>query len=99
VLDELRPQGPVYPALIAPKSKLEISSDGGKDMDFTVREAGDYLYLLAARRDAPTAQVSYSGLPASITDGEVLFENPRHVTVTGGKLTDWFAPHDVHVYR
>jgi hypothetical protein len=99
VLDELKPDGPLYPALIAPDSKLKLSSDGAKDMDFTVREAGEYIYLLASRRDAETAQVSYSGLPAGITDGEVLFESPRHVTVTDGKFTDWFGPHEVHVYR
>lgn len=99
VLDELRPDGPLYPALIAPDADLKLTSDGGKDMDFTVREAGQYIYVLAARRNAATAQVSYSGLPATITDGEVLFENPRHVTVTDGKFTDWFGPHDVHIYR
>lgn len=99
VLDELRPSGPVYPALIAPNSDLKITSDGGKDLEFVARESGDYLYLLAARREGATVQVSFSGLPASLTGGEVLFESPRHVTVSGGKFTDWFAPHDVHIYR
>lgn len=99
VLDELRPDGPLYPALIASDSNVKLTSDGGKDMDFTVREAGQYIYLLAARREAATTQVSFSGLPPMITDGEVLFESPRHVTVTDGKFTDWFGPHDVHVYR
>ena len=99
VLDELRPEGPLYPALIAPNSQLKLTSDAGPEMEFTVRDAGEYTYVIAARREAPTAQVSYSGLPESVTDGEVLFESPRHVTVTGGKFTDWFAPHDVHVYR
>ena len=50
----------------------------------------------------------------SLRGGQVLFEfvqdpppppvDParqtfRSVAVTGGALTDWFAPHDVHVYR
>ena len=99
VLDELRPQGPLYPALIAPKSKLQVTSDGGNQMDYTIREAGEYVYLLAARREGTTTEVSYSGLPNDLHDGEVLFESLRHVTVTNGKFTDWFAPHDVHVYR
>ena len=99
VLDELRPDGPLYPALIAPHSNLKLSSDGGAAMEFTVREAGDYVYVIAARREGATVKVSYSGLPQDVRDGEVLFESPRHVTVEDGKFTDWFGPHDVHVYR
>ena len=99
MLDELSPKGPLYPALIAPASKLHISSDGDKAIEFTVREAGDYIYILAARREGSTVQVSYSGLPQGIEDGVVLFESPRHVKVADGKFTDWFGPHDVHVYR
>ena len=99
VLDELRPDGPLYPALIAPVSNLKLSSDGGAAMEFTVREAGDYVYVIAARREGATVKVSYSGLPQDVRDGEVLFESPRHVAVEDGKFTDWFGPHDVHVYR
>ena len=99
VLDELRPDGPLYPALIAPNSKLNVVSDAGGTMDFVVREAGQYVYLLATRREGPTVQVTFSGLPPNLVDGDVLFEAPRHVKATEGKLTDWFAPHDIHVYR
>lgn len=99
VLDELRPDGPLYPALIAPDSKLKLTSDGGAAMEFTTREAGDYIYVVAARREGATVKVSYSGLPQGVRDGEVLFESPRHVVVQDGKFTDWFGPHDVHVYR
>ena len=99
VLDELRPSGPLYPALIAPASSLKFTSDGGPAMEFTIREAGDYIYVLAARREGATVKVTYSGLPQGVHDGEVLFESPRHVSVVDGKFTDWFAPHDVHVYR
>lgn len=99
VLDELRPEGPLYPALIAPNSTLHVSSDAGATMDFAVREAGEYVYLLAARRDAATVQVTFSGLPDKLQEGDVLFESPRLVKVVDGKLTDWFGPHDVHVYR
>ncbi len=99
VLDQLSPKGPLYPALIAPASKLKITSDGDKAMEYAVREAGEYIYILASRREGPTVQVSFSGLPQGIEDGEVLFESPRHVKVVDGKFTDWFAPHDVHVYR
>ncbi|HZL25644.1 MAG TPA: hypothetical protein VFC39_03850 [Acidobacteriaceae bacterium] len=99
VLHELSPGGPLYPALIAPPSKLAIQSDGGPALEYTVREAGSYIYVLAARREGATVEVNFSGLPANITDGEVLFESPRHVKLADGKFTDWFGPHDVHVYR
>ena len=99
VLDELRPDGPIYPALVANASTLPISSDGGAASEFAVREAGEYIYILASRREGATVQVSYSGLPSGITDGEVLFESPRHIAVANGKFTDWFGPNDVHIYR
>lgn len=99
VLDELRPGSPLYPALVAPKSSLAIHSDGGSGLEYTVREAGDYIYLLAAKREGDTVQVNFSGLPGNITTGEVLYEAPRQVQVTGGAFTDWFGPNEVHVYR
>lgn len=99
VLDELRPGSPVYPALVAPKSTLTIHSDGGDGLEYTVREAGDYIYLLAAKREGDTVQVNFSGLPDGISTGEVLYEAPRHVAVANGKFTDWFGPNEVHVYR
>jgi hypothetical protein len=99
VLDELRPGSPLYPALVAPQSTLAIHSDGGDGLEYTVREAGDYIYLLAAKREGDTVQVNFSGLPDDITPGEVLYEAPRHVEVANGKFTDWFGPNEVHVYR
>lgn len=99
VLDQLSANGPLYPALIAPASKLKIASDGDNAMEYTVREAGEYVYILASRREGSTVQLTFSGLPPGIEDGEVLFESPRHVKVVDGKFTDWFGPHDVHIYR
>jgi hypothetical protein len=99
VLDELKPDGPLYPALIAPNSRLQVSANGDQAMELTVRESGQYIYLLAARREGATAEVNFSGLPQGLQDGEVLFESPRHVSVVDGKFTDWFGPHEVHVYR
>jgi hypothetical protein len=99
VLDELSPASPLYPALIAPNSTLAIESTGGPGLEYLVREAGNYIYLLAAKREGDTAQVTFSGLPPGVTDGEVLFEAPRHVQVANGSFTDWFGPDEVHVYR
>ncbi|MHB8654833.1 MAG: hypothetical protein ACYDA9_13245 [Terriglobia bacterium] len=99
VLDELKPDSPVFPALVAPDSSLHIELQGASDIEYLAREAGGYLYVLAAKRQGSTVKVEFSGLPAGIGEGEVLYEAPRKVAVTGGKFTDWFAPHDVHVYR
>lgn len=99
VLDELRPDGPLYPALIAPDSKLPIHADSGKNLEFTVRESGDFVYVLAARREGETSEIQFTGLPKGITDGNLLFEDPRAVKVADGSFTDWFGPHEVHLYR
>lgn len=99
VLDELQPGSPLYPALVAPKSGLAIQADGGSGLEYTIREAGDYIYLIAAKREGDTVQVNFAGLPDGISSGEVLYEAPRKVAVTGGKFTDWFGPNEVHVYR
>jgi hypothetical protein len=98
VLDELRPEGPLYPALVAPDSKLPISSSV-KDVEYVVRESGDFLYILAARRESDTSEIKFSGLPSGIADGTLLYEEPRAVKVTEGSFTDWFGPHEVHLYR
>jgi hypothetical protein len=99
VLDEFSPSSPLYPALIAPSSKLNLHTDGGARMEYTVREAGPYIYLLAAEREGDTVQVKFSNFPLNIEDGEVLFEAPRHIKVAKGGFTDWFGPEEVHVYR
>jgi hypothetical protein len=99
VLEELRPGSPLYPALIAPHSSLVIHSDGGSGLEYTVREAGAYIYLLAAKREGDTVQVKFSGLSSKISAGVVLYEAPRHVEVANGEFTDWFGPNEVHVYR
>ena len=72
---------------------------GASDIEYRAREAGGYLYIMAAKRQGSTVHVEFSGLPAGIQTGDVLFEAPRKVTVSDGEFTDWFAPHDVHVYR
>ena len=64
-----------------------------------MREAGDDLFILACQKEGPTIQVRFTGLPASCGAGQVVFEEPRQVTAQAGSFTDWFGPHDVHVYR
>jgi hypothetical protein len=100
VVEEIGERSPLYPALLAPDSKIAVTLSGGaNDVDFCVREVGDDLFILAARREGATAQVTFRGLPAGRSTATVLYEEPRTVEVKDGALTDWFAPHDVHVYR
>ena len=69
------------------------------DVEFIVREVPPYLHLIACKREGATKTITLSGLPAWVAAGEVLYELPRTVTVSGGQFTDTFAPFDIHVYR
>ncbi|HEU4752048.1 MAG TPA: hypothetical protein VFU47_02990, partial [Armatimonadota bacterium] len=100
VIEELGDRSPLAPALTAPASSLPVRLESASPgVEYTVREAGKDLYLLACKREGGTLQARVTGLPAGITRGEVMFEAPRQVTVTGGAFTDWFGPFEVHVYR
>jgi hypothetical protein len=99
VVEEIGEKSPLYPALTAPDSTLPVRASGADGIEYCVREAGDDLFVLACKREGQTAPVEWSGLPPDIRGGEVLYEEPRTVSVKDGRFTDWFAPHDVHVYR
>jgi len=64
-----------------------------------VREVGNEVYLLACKRQGNTVQVKFTGLPSSISGGDVVYEEPRKIEVKNGAFTDWFAPFDMHVYQ
>jgi hypothetical protein len=104
----------IGPALVAPDAPNQVTT-GANDVDVLTRKDGQTLYLIAVRR-SPTAtnKVSFAGLPASLSRGEVMFEyvqrplsppvDPtkqafRLVTVANGGFQDWFGPHDSRVYR
>jgi len=100
VVREIGDHSPLASALVAPDSSAPITITGVTvpDLEFRVREAPPYLYILASKREGATATVTFSGLPAWAAAGEVLYES-RVVTVANGQFTDTFAPFDVHVYR
>jgi len=101
------------PALAAPAAKVAVrTSTSG--IEVAVRRAGSFLYVIAVRRSGGVSRVKLTGLPAGVSGGEVLFEYEqrplpppivaghqvlRRVDVAGGSFSDWFALHDVHVYR
>lgn len=103
----------VAPVLSAADAKLPVKASAA-GIEFVTREAGGFLYLIAVRRAGITSLVRFSGLPGHIVGGRVLFEyvqEPppppiesghqvfREIAVAGGGFSDWFATHDVHVYR
>ncbi len=93
------------PALTAPVSTYKLTASAA-DVAVSARDAGRFLYLLAARRSpTSTGTVRFTGLPAGILSGTVLAHpggNPaREVTVSAGAFTDPspFAPHNARAYR
>src|SRR5262249_24076176 len=96
---------PHMQALTAPGSSHAVRSSAAT-VAVAAREAGGFLYVLAARR-SPTAtgRVRFTGLPAGVRSGTVLAHGPsspaRPVTASGGAFTDPspFAPHNARVYR
>jgi hypothetical protein len=89
------------PALTAGDGVRLIAS--ATEIEHTTRQDSNFLYLLAVRRGTTTTQVTFSGLPAAIGGGEVLFEYAndhfRDVTVRRGRFQDWLGPHDARIYR
>ena len=57
---------------------------------------GKYYYL-TVNSSADTVKAAFA-IPG-VKSGRVLFENDRKVTLRDGKLTDTFAPYDVHIYE
>jgi len=98
VIEEIGDKSPLYPALVAPNSKMPIKCSG-EGMEFVVREVDNELFILACRREGGTIQAKFMGLPANLTTADVLYESPRTIEAKNGIFTDWFAPFDVHVYR
>jgi hypothetical protein len=96
LLAEIKPGSELYPVLIAPDSTYPLAFTGAPRIEARWKEAGVYLYILAAAREGPTQTVRFSGLQ----DGEVtvLHEN-RTIQTRDGAFEDLFAEHDVHVYR
>ena len=102
VIEEIGSKSPLYPAILAPESKLPIKCNDPK-VEFCVREAGDDIFILACKREGDmvkdTKQATFTGLPIDAGEAEVMFDSPRRVELKDSALTDWFAPFDVHVYR
>jgi hypothetical protein len=98
LIEEVGEKSPLYPALLAPESKLPIELEGA-NVEFCTREVGNEIFILAAKREGATAKAIFSGLPATDAQGTVLFEEPRKIEIKDGRFEDWFGPNEVHVYK
>lgn len=100
VIEEIGTKSPLYPALVAPDSKLPIRCIGSTGMEIKVREVGNDIFILACKREGDTVRVEFNNIPDDVQpEATVMFEDPRKVAIESGKFTDWFAPFEVHVYR
>lgn len=98
VIEQIGEKSPLYPALVAPESKLPVKVRGD-GVEYCVREVGRDIFLLACKREGHITKAEFSGLPEKLNGGEILFEDPRKVTLKNGSFTDWFAPFEVHIYH
>ncbi len=97
VLSEIT--GPeMHQVILAPARPPSLTVSGAPDIEFAERQVGNTQYIMASKREAAAANVTFSGLPATATGVDVLFEN-RSINVTNGAFTDEFKPNSVHVYR
>jgi hypothetical protein len=106
LLTELGHDSPLLPALVARQSEIPIRCQregipysNEKDMEYCVREVNDDIFLLACNRGPTTLQVNFVSIPPVDSVADVMFESPRKVSVEDGKIKDFFAPFEVHVYR
>ena len=103
----------VGPALVAADANVGLKASAG-DVELVTRRNPGFLYVIAVRTGAATSRVGFSGLPAGVSSGQVLFEyvqEPlpppegvghqefRSVTVSKGAFRDWLGPQDARVYR
>ena len=97
LLREIGKGSELHPALLAPDSKLPLTVKGAPDIEYTCREVGPFLYILAAKREGSPASIEFSG---EFLEGEVqvMFEN-RKLQAKDGAFTDRFGRNDVHVYK
>lgn len=97
VIRELGEKSPLHPALLGPDVDAGVQAAGAPGLEMVCREAGGSLYLLAAKREGPEAEVRFTGARLA-GEVEVMFEG-RRLQAAGGAFTDRFGPNDVHVYR
>jgi hypothetical protein len=99
LIREINASSPLASVLVNPASTHRpTSSDPTTEVISRHARGSNDLWVVAARYGAGTADVTISGLPPAITNGEVYTEG-RSVSVKDGSFTDSFDRWAVHVYR
>lgn len=80
------------------EGKVKVATSLGSRVDVLVKEHGGSLYIFAVNMYRRPEKATFSIEGLGDATAEVLFED-RKLQVTGGKLTDEFAPYAVHRYR
>jgi hypothetical protein len=99
LIREINASSPLASVLVNPASTHRpTSSDPTTQVISRHARGSNALWVIAARYGAGTADVTISGLPPAISNGEVYTEG-RSVSVKDGSFTDSFDRWAVHVYR
>ena len=97
LIQEIGPDSPIHPALLAPGTGLGLASDDPSTQILS-RQVGDEVWVIAGRRGAGSRTVRISGLPPHLAEATVYTED-RTVTASGGAFSDSFDRWAVHVYH
>jgi hypothetical protein len=99
LIEEIGAKSPIAPALVNPESTRALAtSDATTQVIGREGKNGSDFWVIAARHGTGSEPVTISGLPATVTTGNVYTEG-RSVSVTGGAFTDTFTRWEVHVYH
>ncbi len=99
LIREINASSPLASVLVNPASTRQlVVSDPTTEVISRHGRGSSDLWVIAARYGTGNADVTISGLPRSITSGQVYTEG-RSVNVTDGSFTDSFDRWAVHVYR
>jgi hypothetical protein len=99
LVKQLSASSTIAPALINTK-KAPVVTTRGSGTETLVRQGTsvDDLWVIAARKGAGSATVTFKGLPRWVHRGGVYTEN-RSVKASKGSFRDRFSQWDVHVYH
>ncbi|HEY3913061.1 MAG TPA: hypothetical protein VGN61_01135 [Verrucomicrobiae bacterium] len=89
----------VTPIIMAPTAGVHVAlSPSDAPVDFTTREFGGKLYLIAANKSVNPQTVKFAAPELAGRHVELLYE-PRPAAIEGNALNDTFEPLGVRVYK
>ncbi len=101
LVEEIGTQSPIGPALAAPGSTRPLATNDPNTQAISraiQTPTGQQIWVLAAHAGGTTRTETISGLPSTATSATVYTEH-RAVPIANGRITDRFAPWQVHVYH